>query len=249
MNNLLLKEYIKSIILNENYSFYGKDINKILQDLNRISASQENDEEFAEEADQYLVQITKKLGEGSFRRVYDLDDDFVLKIALVEEGKNANLSEKEAYKVLKEYSPKIYIHGKDYRYILAEKCEVASSSEDEEYWMLKCMNYDEELYNKLNNFIYEYIKDGEVVGEGMNDLCRLFIMYIIGISIENNFLSKFNYRTMSDEDNKNLLLLDFSKKIIHAYNDGYHGPITDAKMDNIGFGSDERPVFVDMGSF
>jgi hypothetical protein len=246
MNNLLLKEYIKSIILNENYSFYGKNINKILQDLNKIcNENNYYNIDITSKINNYLSNIIKPLNDGSYRIVYPLDNDFVIKVALSSDGIKSNKTEKEAQKILGKYSAKVFYHQKDFYYILSERCDPVNSQKE---WITKALNGDVGLYNKLYNLVSK---------EYNSQLVKYIVYYIIGISIDKRYLYDifegeqydiFDGEQMDPEDNNDLLSTEFAKKVIELYQSGYKYAVLDSAYRNLGFGSDGRPVFIDMGS-
>jgi hypothetical protein len=252
MNNLLLKEYIKSIILNENYSFFGSKINNILYHINKIynNVYPENDDVEDVYADVYDY-LYKELGYsdtyGSFRHVYELDQDFIIKIARNYTGVENNKSEKQNQVLLGKFSPKIYISHKDYFYIVVEKCNTIGDyngySRQAIDWIKNALNNDYIFYYHIEPVLTEYNNRS-----GIDDLIKLFVRYILSIAGLENSYNQFNtYK--NDEINKEILSLPICMLITKLYDSGNTKGVLDLRTANVGYGADGRCVLLDIGNF
>jgi hypothetical protein len=252
-SNLLLKEYIKTSILNEiqNNSFFGSKINNILHYINKIYNEVYSENENAEDVYAVLYNyLTKELGYsdtyGSFRHVYELDQDFIIKIARNYTGTENNKSEKQNQILLGNFSPKIYTSHKDYFYIVVEKCSIIGNYNGYSMaainWVKNALNNDYIFYYHIEPILSDYRS------RVSDDYIKSFVKYILTIAGLIKSYDAFNVYK-KDKINKEILLLPICGLITKFYNSGNKGGVLDIRTPNVGYGTDQRCVILDIGDF
>jgi hypothetical protein len=174
----------------------------------------------------------KYISKGKSRKVYDIGNDFVLKLSIGNEelnNQNNNESWVKMLQLMKPFVPLVFAKSSvntltgDVFWIISEKCTPINHDKNSQIQWLRKIGVNE---NKINKIIE---KTDSMIME--------------------TYISVWIYFLLQDIKTKQYNYDDYSKielKLLEAQMDNYFG-IIDIRVDNVGYGSDGRPVFLDTG--
>lgn len=128
MDSKILESYIRSLL--QERGGWGRNVDRVIKQLgSKILLSDIFDEVY------YALEL-EEIGEGTFRRVFEIDNDWVLKVALDPEVKSRLANKIEANPKLQSlmypYVPQTIANGRYFGWIISEKC---SKTYDFKQWL------------------------------------------------------------------------------------------------------------------
>lgn len=209
MQDKILKSYIRSLLSER--GGLGKNVDRVIAALGseiRLPNLLE------------IVQDQLKLehlGSGSFRAVYAIDDDWVLKVAVSSENKARLMNKIEAdpklQSILSPYVPRTVANGRYFGWLIVERCQEAIHFAS---WLAKAG-----VSHKLVEALYN------------NQYLSYNMASLIEIATSHN--------EFSDDIGSDLI-----RKVMTAHEEmGIN--LHDIRSYNIGYGNDGRPVILDTG--
>ena len=249
-NNLkrIIEREIKTILMES----WGVKENAVFAQLKNLDKAGADFEEYSK-----LLSKFEKVGGGSSRVVYAIDDDLVIKLEKPgTDPQNENESDPALQTLFGNFVPKVYGRGADYRWIIAERVTPVGTKEQEQEWLIKAglggiVNHGLEMYD-ISNFLegfhstYEKIEQ-EMGKEALNKVNaeKVFGDVKKSVMMFSNSTKEANWDFTLD-DLKSWAENPVIGLISRARRDN-DVAVGDIGLGNIGFGADGRPVILDLG--
>lgn len=213
MDSKILESYIRSLL--QERGGWGSEVDRIIAalgnevNLRKISNIVRNE-----------LGLTL-IGRGYFRIVFEIDRDWVLKVALMNDL-NPRLANKieadpKLQSALYPYAPRTIANGKYFGWIITERCKEEA---DFDTWLRK-VGISDDLIEEAKRSI-----------NPMRDIFGMYHVVNALVSIPEEFPGDINN--------------PFIRKLMIA-DDEIGIDLHDIRGENVGYGSDGRPVILDLG--
>lgn len=210
---------IVSKVIQEQRGGYGTKVREIIARLNEIPKNVSDDE-----ARRLAVNIAESmdlqyLGSGIHRAVYAIDDDHVLKIG--SPRANDVESDPKVQAILGPFATKVYYRGPYAVWVIAER--VSPCKDLNKWWN----------HAGVANF--------ELNSSGLD-------AHSYPTAISNPAMTKMSFWDEKDAEKfiMNIVNSDIGRRLLRIHNET-NARVVDLHEDNAGYGSDGRPVILDLG--
>ncbi len=244
-----LKSIIKEVILQE---FWGRKEGDVFTGLKALD---EKDAEF----DEYLQLLSPlhAMGSGSSRLVFAVDDDIVIKLQKPgRDNQNEYESDPELQSLFGSFMPKVFSVGDDFMWMASERVVPVSNKNQEIEWLKKAGLGDVaerglEMYD-----IAMFLEDFHNVFSEIEDEMGAEALKKVNIDkVFNSVIKSTSNQSDSKTDGAWDFTLDDLKRwaenpiinLISRAKKDHGSAVGDIGLGNIGFGSDGRPVILDLG--
>lgn len=182
----------------------------------------------------------KRIGKGTRRYVYRIDDDHILKLAHNINGLTSNQTEAQSqgFESFFNYIPKVFYSGPDFLYQIQESVNTVNSMSEFSDWLYEIgvpdWLCDPEIFDDFVLFLYN-VKGKE------NNQERLVDKIIDEFEVDKEEAIEMSVELMESPFIRELAKLAFSD------NKNYLRIIADISPSNVGFNYEGKPVILDHG--